>query len=167
MFRRYACVRQRDQSDCGAAALATLALHYRRPIGLEAMRDLAGTDRIGTNLLGLLDAAEKLSFTTKAVKGPFEALAQVPLPAIAHVKTEEGLGHFMVLYRVARGFSSRSRPGTRDPEADPRRVLPAVDRIPPGGGTRAQRGPCHPERRAGLPVGPVPTPPPSPYLRSY
>ena len=100
MFRPYACVRQRDQSDCGAAALATLALHHRRPIGLEAMRDLAGTDRIGTNLLGLLEAAEKLGFSAKAVKGPFEALAQVPLPAIAHVKTNEGLGHFVVLHRV-------------------------------------------------------------------
>jgi ATP-binding cassette subfamily B protein len=100
MFRRYACVRQRDLSDCGAAALATLAVHHRRPIGLEAMRDLAGTDRIGTNLLGLLQAAETLGFAAKAVKGPIEALAQVPLPAIAHVQTEEGLGHFLVLHRV-------------------------------------------------------------------
>jgi ATP-binding cassette subfamily B protein len=100
MFRRYACVRQRDLSDCGAAALATLAVHHRRPIGLEALRDLAGTDRIGTNLLGLLQAAEALGFAAKAVKGPFEALAQLPLPAIAHVKTDEGLGHFLVLHRV-------------------------------------------------------------------
>src|SRR5262249_48345459 len=30
----------------------------------------------------------------------YEALPQVPLPAIAHVKTEEGLGHFVVLHRV-------------------------------------------------------------------
>ena len=41
MWRRYACVRQTDQSDCGAAALATLALHHRRPIGLQQMRELA------------------------------------------------------------------------------------------------------------------------------
>jgi ATP-binding cassette subfamily B protein len=103
MFRRYACIRQRDQSDCGAAALATLAIHHRRPISLEQMRDLAGTDRIGTNLLGLVQAAEKLSFAAKGVKGPFEALGQVPLPAIAHVKTEEGLGHFVVLHRLRKG----------------------------------------------------------------
>ena len=54
MWRRYACVRQADQSDCGAAALATVALHYRRPIALQRLRRLAGTDRIGTNLLGLM-----------------------------------------------------------------------------------------------------------------
>src|SRR6516164_6955872 len=100
MFRKYTCVRQHDQSDCGAAALATVALHYRRPLGLEQLRDLAGTDRIGTNLLGLLQAAERLGFSARGVKGPYEALPQVPLPAIAHVKTEEGLGHFVVLYQV-------------------------------------------------------------------
>ena len=119
MWRRYACVRQTGQSDCGAAALATVALHYRRPIALQQMRDLAGTDRIGTNLLGLLQAAEALGFSAKGVKGPYEALPQVPLPAIAHVKTEEGLGHFLVLYRVkkdavvvadpARGIQKLSR----------------------------------------------------------
>jgi ABC-type bacteriocin/lantibiotic exporter with double-glycine peptidase domain len=49
VWRRYAFVRQNDQSDCGAAALATIALHHRRPIGLQQMRELAGTDRIGTN----------------------------------------------------------------------------------------------------------------------
>ena len=100
MFRKDACVRQHDQSDCGAAALATVALHYRRPLGLEQLRDLAGTDRIGTNLLGLLQAAERLGFTARGVKGVYEALSQVSLPAIAHIKTEEGLGHFVVLHRV-------------------------------------------------------------------
>ncbi len=70
------------------------------PIGLQQMRELAGTDRVGTNLLGLLQAAEKLGFSAKGVKGPYEALPQIPLPAIAHVRTDEGLGHFVVLYRV-------------------------------------------------------------------
>ena len=62
------CVRQKDQSDCGAAALATVALHYKLPISVQKMRDLAGTDRIGTNLLGLVQAAEKLGFSARAVK---------------------------------------------------------------------------------------------------
>src|SRR5262245_62677373 len=100
MLRRYACVRQTGHSDCGAAALATVALHYRRPIALQRLRELAGTDRVGTNLRGLLQAAEALGFAAKGVKGTYEALPQVPLPVIAHVKTEEGLGHFLVLYRI-------------------------------------------------------------------
>jgi len=100
MWPRYACVRQSDQSDCGAAALATVALHYRRPVGLQQLRDLAGTDRVSTTGLGLVQAAEKLGFAARGVKGPFEALGQAPLPAIAHVRNDDGLGHFVVLHGV-------------------------------------------------------------------
>ena len=102
MFRRYECVRQVDDSDCGAAALATIARYHGITFGLQAMRDLAGTDRIGTNLLGLLGAAERLGFAAKAVEGSYEALAAAPLPAIAHVHTPEGLGHFVVLHRASK-----------------------------------------------------------------
>src|SRR5947207_1675004 len=100
MFRRYACVRQADQSDCGAAALATVLLHHRRPVPLQRLRDLAGTDRIGTNLRGLVEAAEPLGLTARAVKGPYDALPQVPVPAIAHTRTAEGLGHFVVIHKA-------------------------------------------------------------------
>ena len=48
-----------------AAALATLARYYHRPLSVEQMRDLAGTDRIGTTLLGLVQAAEGLGFAAK------------------------------------------------------------------------------------------------------
>jgi ATP-binding cassette subfamily B protein len=100
LLRPYAFVRQADGSDCGAAALATIALHYRIPVPLQQLRDLTGTDRSGTSLLGLLRAAEKLGLSGKGVKGPYEALTQMPLPAIAHLKTVNGLGHFVVLYMV-------------------------------------------------------------------
>jgi ATP-binding cassette subfamily B protein len=100
MWGRYACVRQNDQSDCGAAALATVALHHRRPVGLEQFRDLTGTDCQGTNLLGLLRAAQRLGFAARGVKGGYEALPLAPLPAIAHLRTDEGLGHFVVLHRA-------------------------------------------------------------------
>jgi ATP-binding cassette subfamily B protein len=100
VFRRYPLVRQHDETDCGAAALATVMMYHRRPVGLETVRDLAGIDRRGSNLLGLMKAAEKLGFSTQAVKGPYDKLPGVPLPAIAHTRTEEGLGHFVVLYKV-------------------------------------------------------------------
>ena len=100
MSLRFTFVRQDDQSDCGSAALATVAIHYQMPIGVQRLRDLAGTDRVGTNLRGMVDAAEQLGFSAKAVKGPWESLSEIPLPAIAHVVNEEGMGHFVVLHRV-------------------------------------------------------------------
>lgn len=101
MLKRYQCVRQADGSDCGAAALATIARHYGRHFGLQAMRDLAGTDKVGTNLLGLVQGAERIGFAAKAVKGSYEALLGAPLPAVAHIKTPEGYGHFIVLHQVS------------------------------------------------------------------
>ncbi len=100
MFSRLACVRQDDQSDCGAAALSTIARHHGRREGVQRIRILAGTDRVGTNLLGLVEAARKMGFSARAVKGPFEGLAEVPLPAIAHTTNETGQGHFVVVHRA-------------------------------------------------------------------
>ncbi|HVC92951.1 MAG TPA: cysteine peptidase family C39 domain-containing protein, partial [Pirellulales bacterium] len=65
---RYTVVRQNDRSDCGAAALATLALHHGIRRGLETLRELSATDRDGANLLGLQRAAEALGFSAKAVR---------------------------------------------------------------------------------------------------
>ena len=151
MFSEFPCVRQNDESDCGPAVLATVALHHRIPIGLQQMRDLAGTDKVGTNLLGLVQAAEKLGFTANAVKGPYEGLPRVPLPAIAHVRTEEGLGHFVVLHRAtsrgvvvadpARGVEKLSR------EEFCRRWTGYLLIIVPGEATR-------PTGRPAAPVGP-------------
>jgi ATP-binding cassette, subfamily C, bacteriocin exporter len=101
-MRRYVLVRQNDQSDCGAAALATVALHHGRPAGLEQMRDLTGTDRQGANLLGMLRAAERLGFAARAVRAPYEALLETPMPAIAHLHDKYGAGHFVVIHQARR-----------------------------------------------------------------
>ena len=60
MVHRDTCVRQTGQSDCSAATLVTVALHYQRPIAIQQLRDLAGTAQIGTHLRGLLHAVEAL-----------------------------------------------------------------------------------------------------------
>jgi ATP-binding cassette subfamily B protein len=119
MWRRLAVVRQRDQNDCGAASLATVALYHGLPVGLEEMRDLTGTDRQGTSFIGLRRAAEKLGFSARPVRATWEALPQAPLPAIAHFRNRDGVGHFTVLARVrknavvlgdpARGVVTQSR----------------------------------------------------------
>lgn len=101
---KYPCVRQRDHADCGAAALASVALHYGLTPSLQKLRELSGTDRTGTTLLGLVQAAERLGFVARGVRASSEALPQTPLPAIAHVVTPEGRGHYVVVYRVRRNY---------------------------------------------------------------
>jgi ATP-binding cassette subfamily B protein len=102
MLKRYANVRQRDDADCGPAVLATVARHYRLPLSVARIRDVAGTDLGGTNLLGLATAAGSLGFHASAVRAQWEHLLQaVNLPAVAHVINGQGLGHFVVLHRVS------------------------------------------------------------------
>ena len=87
--------------DCGAACLASIAAHYKYGISIARIRQYASTDKYGTNVLGLVNAAEKMGFEAKGVKGGAEALRVIPFPAIAHVVRHlEGqeLHHFVVLY---------------------------------------------------------------------
>lgn len=93
-------VRQRDITDCGAACLASVAAFYKLRIAISRVRQYAGTDKRGTNVLGLVEAAEKLGFEARGAKGPFESLSKIPLPAIAHLVLENQLHHFVVLYRL-------------------------------------------------------------------
>src|SRR5262249_43393691 len=74
---------------------------YRKRVSIARLRELAGTDREGTNLAGLSKAAEQIGFRPRAVRAIPDALKQVPLPAIAHWR-ENNRNHFVVLYKVAR-----------------------------------------------------------------
>jgi ATP-binding cassette subfamily B protein len=67
---------------------------------LSRIRQYAFTDKKGTNVLGMIEAAQKLGFEAKGVKGPFECLKEIPKPAIAHVIVKEQLQHFVVIYKV-------------------------------------------------------------------
>ena len=94
-------IKQRDITDCGAACLASVAAHYRLHLPIAQIRQMAGTDKKGTNALGMVEAAEKMGFSAKGVKGGMDALPKVPLPTIAHVVVKEVLHHYVVVYRVS------------------------------------------------------------------
>jgi ATP-binding cassette subfamily B protein len=93
-------VKQRDITDCGAACIASIASHYKLNLPVARIRQLASTDKRGTNVLGLLEALEKLGFQAKGVRGPIESLLKIPKPAIAHVVIKEVLHHYVVIYEV-------------------------------------------------------------------
>ncbi|RPE08408.1 peptidase domain-containing ABC transporter [Chitinophaga lutea] len=101
-LKKSARIRQRDISDCGAACLASVAAYYNLQLPVARIRQLAATDSKGTNVLGVVEAAGKIGFQAKGVKGPFEALFNIPKPAIAHVIIQEKLHHFVVIYRVTK-----------------------------------------------------------------
>jgi ABC-type bacteriocin transporter len=93
-------IKQHDIKDCGAACLASIGNYYNINVPIARIRQLAHTDKRGTNLLGLIEAAEKMGFTAKGVRGGLDAIAEIPLPAVAHVVIQEQLQHFVVIYKV-------------------------------------------------------------------
>lgn len=104
-------IKQHDISDCGAASLASVTAHYKLQLPIARIRQHAGTDQKGTNMLGLIEAAQKLGFQAKGVRGTVESLHKIPLPAIAHVIVKKnaqiseerpgsGLQHYVVLYKI-------------------------------------------------------------------
>lgn len=102
---RYTFVQQHDATDCAAACLAMVCLHYRKETTITKLRDLMGTDLKGTNLLGLSKCAETLGFTSQAVRVDREGfLSKYTLPAIANVVTKEGMTHFVVVFKISEKY---------------------------------------------------------------
>lgn len=95
-------IKQHDITDCGAACLASVCAWYGLQIPVARIRQYAYTDQKGTNILGLIEAAEKLGLSAKGVCAQFEALAIVPKLTIAHVVVKEVLQHFVVIYKVGK-----------------------------------------------------------------
>jgi len=94
-------IKQHDITDCGAACLASVCAYYGLLFPVSRIRQYAFTDQKGTNVLGMIEAANKLGFSAKAVKASFEALNTiVPKPTIAHIVIENKLSHFVVIYKT-------------------------------------------------------------------
>lgn len=92
-------VKQQDIKDCGIACLASIGRHYGLYLPLSKIRHWAQTDLQGTNLMGMLHAANLMGFEAKALRGSLTNLMDIPLPAIVHGVNENKLSHFMVLDR--------------------------------------------------------------------
>ena len=105
-------IKQHDITDCGAACLASISAHYKLEIPIARIRQYAGTDKKGTNVLGLIEAAEKLGYEAKGVRGDFDSLFKIPKPAIAHIIVKKQLQHYVVIYEITKSYIKIMDPGT-------------------------------------------------------
>ncbi len=95
-------IKQQDITDCGAACIASIAAFYKLYMPISKIRQYLGTDKQGTNILGILAGAQKLGFDAKGVKGDVASLYKIPKPAIAHIIIDGRLNHFVVIYKVSK-----------------------------------------------------------------
>ncbi|MBN2729552.1 MAG: peptidase domain-containing ABC transporter [Bacteroidales bacterium] len=95
---------QFDETDCGAACLAMIASNYGSRHSITYIREIAGTDRKGTNLEGMVKAAKEIGLEARALKGTMEAFTNdLPVPFIAHVAIPGEYGillHYVIVKKI-------------------------------------------------------------------
>lgn len=99
---------QLDITDCGAACISMIASYYGKRLNIAEVRGYAGTDIVGTNINGLLIAANKYGLKGTAVKGNREAITfQLPVPFIAHMHIQRNDDNWIDHYVVVRKIGKR------------------------------------------------------------
>ncbi len=114
-MRRKVHIRQTDSYDCGAASLAAVGAWWRVNMPLSYIRRECGCSSDGITLRGLADGARAMGLNAKPMKPEntdkldlaekialLERLKEAGAPVIAHTVSEEGLLHFVVIYKVGR-----------------------------------------------------------------
>ena len=82
---------QHDERDCGAACLAMVADHYGYAQSVNIFRELTSTDKDGTSIYGIIQAAKQIGFVSEALFGNMEELElgilnqDIKMPIIAHI----------------------------------------------------------------------------------
>ncbi|MCD8107569.1 MAG: peptidase domain-containing ABC transporter [Oscillospiraceae bacterium] len=107
---RITFVKQHDQRDCGAACLSMISAYYGLKQPLSKYRELTKTDRMGTNLYGLVDGANKIGLEAQASSGTPEDLfsgissGEINFPFIAHIVSDGALLHYIVVFEIKNGI---------------------------------------------------------------
>ncbi|PAU92977.1 peptidase C39 [Aliifodinibius salipaludis] len=98
-----AFVRQQDQSDCGVACLLSVINFLGGTSKLERLRELSGTSKQGTTLLGLYQSADKVGLKAEAYEADLENLKKQTDPCILHIVKDERLQHYIIFYGIKDG----------------------------------------------------------------
>ncbi|EHK2440410.1 peptidase domain-containing ABC transporter [Clostridium perfringens] len=106
LIKRYICIKQNDEKDCGIACLATIIKSYGLNISSAKLRELTKTDSNGTSVYGIVKAAELLGFNAKGVKAtkPEDIFAEIPLPAIASIVVNNSILHYIVIHKINKKY---------------------------------------------------------------
>lgn len=94
-------IRQEDAKDCGPVCIAMICKFYNKKVSLEKLRKIAGTDKNGTNLFGLIELGQSLGLDLTGVQAEStKNLYEIHHPCIAHIVNNKGLEHFVIIEKV-------------------------------------------------------------------
>jgi ATP-binding cassette subfamily B protein len=91
-------IQQYDEKDCGPTCLAMIAQYYGKRVSIPKLREMAKTDKLGTNLYGLIKAGEKIGIQLTGVEAEsVDDLKEAEFPMIAHIINQQGYDHFVII----------------------------------------------------------------------
>lgn len=96
MIKSFPHYKQPNAKDCGSTCVKIIAKYYGKTISTEYLRTLSETTRVGSSLLGLSNASEKIGLRSLGVKISIQDLLEAPLPCILHWNNN----HYVVLYKI-------------------------------------------------------------------
>lgn len=99
MNKKY-IIKQNDIKDCGVCCLESIIKYYNGFIPLETLRMDTKTTNNGTTAYNLIKTAKKYGFNAIGKKNVNLNDKNIILPAIAHIITNKGLNHFVVIYKI-------------------------------------------------------------------
>lgn len=87
-----------ETAECGLVSLAMIARYHGHNIDLNALRQRYSLSMAGATLRNVMELADQLDFTTRAIRCELEGLAHISMPALLHWD----LSHFVVLASVGK-----------------------------------------------------------------
>ena len=97
-MKRNLKVLQEEISDCGVCSLLSIIRYYGGDTNLEKLRIETSTTKKGVSAYNLIECAINYGFDAKGVK--VKDLNNINYPCIAHIKINNSLSHFIVLYKL-------------------------------------------------------------------
>ena len=97
-MKKYPFTKQEGLKDCGTACLSMIIKYYRGYITIEEIREISKTTKNGTDAYHLIEGAKELGFEARGIKSDLNS--NLILPIIAHVTIDNGLGHYIVIYKI-------------------------------------------------------------------
>ncbi|MGY5353113.1 peptidase domain-containing ABC transporter [Wenyingzhuangia sp. IMCC45533] len=97
MKKNYPHYHQYDFMDCGPTSLKMICKYHGKSVDLAYLREISYINGEGTTMAGIVDAAEKIGFSTLGLTANFDILAnELPLPCIVHWRER----HYAVVYEI-------------------------------------------------------------------
>lgn len=104
----YKHIMQHDTNDCGSATFAMICWYHGLKLTLAEARKIVFTDKMGTNILGLIEGAAKIGLEAEGLEGTFTELLEsiekkeIKFPFIARILNEDNFEHYIVVYKMTK-----------------------------------------------------------------